>query len=67
MMAALSKKNCSKEYLNKLKENKWLLKYDLNFKVKKVNRLYKLLGYKLTIIVLRIYIHLKEKNIILIR
>lgn len=67
MMAALSKKNCSKEYLNKLKENKWLLKYDLNFKVKKVNSLYKLLGYTLTIIVLRIYIHLKEKNIILIR
>ena len=66
-MAYLTKHNCSKENLNKLKEYKWLLKYDLNFKVRKVNYIYKMVGYKLTIIVLKLYIFLKEKNLILIR
>lgn len=61
MIAFLNRHNCTKNNLKKLKKYKWLLKYNLNFKVNKVGMVYKLFGYKLTVIILRFYVFLKEK------
>jgi len=67
LLAAINKHNCSVEVREKLKSYKYLLKYSDNFKVKLAAKIYKLCGYNLMILVLKIYIFLKDNNLILIR
>lgn len=67
LLAAINKKNCSKEIIKELKNYKYLLKYSENFKVRLAEKMYKIFGYNIMILILKTYIYLKDKNVILIR
>lgn len=67
LLAAINKKNSTKENIKKLKSYSWLLNYDLNFKTKKAKTIYKFLGFNVMVMFLKIYMLLKNKNLILIR
>ena len=56
-------KKLSRELKKKLFEYEWILKYDVSNKVKKVNRIRKIFGIKITSVLLGIFINLKEKKI----
>jgi len=67
LLAAVNKKNCSKEVKQKLKNYKYLLNYSENFKVRLAEKMYKIFGYNIMIFILKAYIFLKDKNVVLIR
>lgn len=67
LIAAIDNKNCNNVIRKEMKKYSWLVKYDLNFKVKKANKIYKLIGYNMMVKVLKIYMYLKNKNLILIK
>ena len=67
LIGAVNKKNTNNNSRNLLKNYAWLIKYDLNFKVRKVRKVYDILGYKAMVITLKAYMILKNKNLILIR
>ena len=67
LLAAINKKNCNKKTKSLLKEYKWLIDYELNFKLKKTKKMYHMLGYNNMIIILKIYMYLKNMNLVLIR
>ena len=67
LLAAINKNNCRKELKVKLKKYSYLLHYSENFKVRLAEKIYKLFGYNMMILVLKAYIFLKDKNVILIR
>lgn len=57
----------NKEENNKIKELKWLLEYNLNFKVAKSQKIYKMFGYGIMKFVLKTYMFLKQANLVRIR
>lgn len=67
LLSVTNRKNSDEHIKSELKEYKWLLEYDLNFKTKMARRLYNLFGFSGMRLVLKIYTFLKNKNIMLIR
>lgn len=67
LLSAINSKNGDKNIKTELKNYKWLIEYDLNFKTKMANKVYHLLGYNGMKLVLKFYMFMKNKNMILIR
>lgn len=67
LIAAVDYKNCQRTTAKEMKEYSWLLEYNLNFKTKKASKVCKWIGYYGMTKVLKIYMYLKNKNLILIR
>lgn len=62
LLAKTSDMEFKKDILEKIIEYKWLLTYDLSPKVKKVNKLYKIIGIKNTIKALGFYLKYRRKK-----
>lgn len=64
LITLLNKKNSFAEIRKNIYELKFLLEYDLNFKVKLANKIINMLGLKLGVLCLKTYNFLKNKGII---
>jgi hypothetical protein len=64
LLALMNSKNCGKELRNKIYNLKDILKYDKNRKVKMAKKCFKLCGIKCGRLILKIYLFLKNKNVL---
>ncbi len=63
LITNMNKKNSSLGFRKKAYDMRWLLYYDNIFKVKKANEIYKIMGYNIMRLVLKIYMKLNKKGI----
>lgn len=63
LIALINKKNCSKSLKKEIYEISDIMNYDMNYKVKKVNKLYNIFGIKITVFILRVYMLVKNLGI----
>ena len=59
-----NRKNTTPEQKKYIKDHKYILKYDLNYKVKLCNKVFRLVGIKLGSLVLKLYLTLKNKGVV---
>lgn len=64
LITEINKNNCSKTLKKEIYEYKNILEYDCNNKVKMCNKLIKVVGLKISILIFRLYIKLKNKGFI---
>lgn len=58
--ANLKDKKIRKQMLKELKKMKWLYSYEINPKVRKVSKVYKIIGFKMTTILLKEYLRTRR-------
>ncbi len=64
LLTIINKKNCRNELKNKIYQLKEILKNNENYKVKMSNKIFKVFGYNVGVLILKNYLFLKNKGLI---
>ena len=64
LLTIINKKNCNQEMKKKIYDLQPILKYSENHKVKICNKLFKITGKQIGILILKLYIKLKNKGLV---